>query len=80
MKIPFLMLVWRSSERSRRIDASRVRAPDDTESVESLASLVVERVLAVYRPEYVERCAREEPNSLLGLVKRLEKKLAEVQP
>jgi hypothetical protein len=50
--------------------------PDDYEhrsdEIERLAGLVVERVLSVYREDYIERCVRTEPNSLLALVKQLE--------
>ena len=45
--------------------------------VEILARQIVDRVLSVYREDYIERMAREEPDSLLGLVKRLERALAE---
>ncbi len=45
------------------------------ETVEGLARKIVDRVLSVYHPDYIENCAREEPESLLGLVKRLEAKL-----
>jgi hypothetical protein len=48
---------------------------EESETVGVLARKVVNRVISVYRPEYVETCAREEPESLLGLVKRLEAKL-----
>lgn len=49
------------------------------ETVEVLASAVVNRVLSVYREEYIEKCALEESDSLLGLVKRLESALAQAK-
>jgi len=48
---------------------------DDAERVDELleaAAAVVARVLAVYRPEYVEQAAAKEPESILGRVKALE--------
>lgn len=47
--------------------------------VEILARRVVDRVLEVYREDYIGRMDREEPESLLGLVKRLERALADVE-
>jgi hypothetical protein len=46
------------------------------DTVRTLAESVVQRVLSVYREDYIERCVRDEPNSLLALVKRLELELA----
>lgn len=43
--------------------------------VESLARRIVDRVLAVYREDYIERMDRDEPESLLGLVKQLQRAL-----
>jgi hypothetical protein len=45
------------------------------DEIERLACLVVERVISVYREDYIERCVRNEPDSLLALVKRLESAL-----
>jgi hypothetical protein len=44
--------------------------------IETLAQRVVDRVLNVYDNAYIARMDREEPDSLLGLVKRLERALA----
>lgn len=46
-----------------------------SQEAEHLARMIVERVLGVYRDEYIEKCDRDEPDSLLGLVKRLERAL-----
>jgi len=43
--------------------------------MELLAQRVVDRVLAVYSPQYIRECAEKEPDSLLGLVTRLERSL-----
>lgn len=40
--------------------------------IEGDARRIVERLLKVYRPEYVEKCVREEPDSLLALAKALQ--------
>jgi hypothetical protein len=40
--------------------------------VERLAALIVERMKAVYRPEYYDKCAMGEPDSLLGLIAQLD--------
>lgn len=37
-----------------------------------LARRVVDRVLSVYRDDYIERCVAQEPDSLLALVKKLQ--------
>lgn len=50
------------------------RSPMKSE-VERLAALVVERMKAVYRPEYYDRCAATEPESLLGLIAQLDQAL-----
>lgn len=44
--------------------------------VERLAMLIVERMKAVYRPEYYDLCSMSEPDSLLGLIAQLDKALA----
>lgn len=36
------------------------------------ARAVVDRMMSVYRPEYIEQCVTTEPESLLALVKRLD--------
>lgn len=41
-----------------------------------LAREVVQRVFAVYREDYIQKCVDHEPSSLLALVKRLENALA----
>jgi len=40
--------------------------------VERLAGLIVERMKAVYRPEYYDKCVATEPESLLGLIAQLD--------
>lgn len=45
-------------------------------SIEDLAAAVVQRVLSVYREDYIDRCVEREPDSLLALVKRLESALS----
>jgi hypothetical protein len=44
-----------------------------------IARLVVDRVLSVYRLDYIERCVKTEPESLLALVKRLDDYLVEFE-
>jgi hypothetical protein len=39
--------------------------------VHQLARELVDRIFAVYNAEYIERCLREEPKSMLALAGRL---------
>ena len=36
-----------------------------------LARELVERIFSVYNPEYIDRCLRDEPKSMLALAARL---------
>jgi hypothetical protein len=40
-------------------------------AVRQLARELVDRIFAVYNAEYIERCLREEPKSMLALAGRL---------
>ena len=42
------------------------------DDIESVARKLIERMRYVYNPEYVIKCEQNEPDSLLGLCKRLE--------
>ena len=45
------------------------------ESVESVARQLIGRMREVYNPVYIAKCERDEPESLLGLCRRLEVEL-----
>lgn len=38
---------------------------------DALVERLLDRITAVYRDDYIARCAREEPDSLIGLTERL---------
>jgi hypothetical protein len=44
----------------------------DTVRMKEAAQKVVDRVFAVYHADYIEKCLRDEPDSLLALVKKLQ--------
>jgi hypothetical protein len=50
----------------------KLRGKMDIEKVRLAATKVVDRVFAVYNAEYIAKCLRDEPDSLLALVKNLQ--------
>lgn len=53
-------------------------ATRNTEEIERAARSVLERIREIYRQEYIELAAKNEPDSLLGRCKRLENALREM--
>lgn len=53
-------------------DIRRLTPVKDLKAIEVIAQDFVNRFLYVYNPEYIEKCYREQPDSLIGLAKKLE--------
>ena len=60
-------------QRNNRRKYKRQQYSDEAmEALKATAELVCVRIFQVYRPEYIDKCVREEPDILLALTKRLE--------